>query len=124
MTPPATATHLDADMGSSLDASLLEHRFSEQGVQVYELNDMEWWAGREKSVVIAAALEAGGMTEAEAFDAHNPVEDVSEVDLDKNKVNINEDCLPEGPIISYREQIKRMIANGESFPCFFAGEDR
>lgn len=103
----------------------LEPRFTEQGVQVYELNDMEWWAGRDKASTIAAALKAWGMTEAEAFPPGlNPVEDVYEMDLDKNTVNINEDCLPEGPIITYRENLRAEIARGAEFPCFFAGEDR
>lgn len=102
----------------------LEPRFTEQGIQVYELNDMEWWAGRSKEETIEAALKYWGMKREEAFDSFNPVDDVHEMDLDASKVNINEDCAPEGPIITYRENIKLELAKGTTFPCFFCGDDR
>ena len=102
----------------------LEPRFTEQGIQVYEMNDMEWWAGPDKESTIEAALKEWGMSREEAFDRFNPVENVCEMDLDKNTVNINEDCAPEGPIISYRENLRLELAKGTKFPCFFAGDDR
>ena len=34
------------------DVCALEPRFTEQGVQVYEMNDMEWWAGRDRDSTI------------------------------------------------------------------------
>lgn len=102
----------------------LEPRFTEQGIQVYEMNDMEWWAARSKEEAIAAALKTWGGNAADYWDG-DPVEELYEMDLDANKVNINEDCDPDvGPIIPYRENIKLELAKGTTFPCFFCGDDR
>ena len=106
----------------STTPDVLEARFTEQGIQVYEMNDMEWWAGRDKHSTIEAALKAWGMTPEEAFTGTPSVE-VCEMDLDANTVNAHPDAEDGAKdIITYREALRREIAAGETFPCFFAGE--
>lgn len=101
--------------------SQLEPRFTEQGIQVYEMNDMEWWAGRDKESTIEAALKMWGGTRDEHFNHLNPVE---EMDLDANTVNAHPDAEDGAKdIITYRECLRRQIAAGDEFPCFFAGEN-
>lgn len=102
----------------------LDSRFTEQGVQVYELNDMEWWSGRDKESTIEAALKMWGMPREEAFDTFNPVEGVCEMDLDKNTVNVHPDAEDGAKeIVTFREELRRQIAAGDEIPNFFAGEN-
>jgi hypothetical protein len=101
----------------------LEPRFTEQGVQVYELNDMEWWIGRDKESTIQAALKMWGMPREEAFGTFNPESGVCEMDLDKNTVNVHPDAEDgKQDIKTYREEVRRIIAAGEPIPNFFAAE--
>jgi hypothetical protein len=110
-------------MGRESRSVPLEPRFTEQGVQVYELNDREWWAGLDKESTIEAALKMWGMPREEAFGTFNPVEGVYEMDLDKNKVNVHPDAEDGAEeLVTYREEVRRLIAVGAEFPNFFAGE--
>lgn len=102
---------------------MLEPRFTEQGIQVYELNDMEWWAGRDRDSTIAAALKMWGGKLEDYFDSLNPVDGVYEMDLDANTVNVHPDAEDGAKdIVTYREALRRSIATGEEFPGFFAAE--
>lgn len=104
-------------------SSELEPRFTEQGIQVYELNDMEWWIGRDKESTILAALEMWGMPRDEAFGQFNPESGVCEMDLDKNTVNVHPDAEDGGKqLVTFREEVRRIIAAGEPIPNFFAAE--
>lgn len=100
--------------------NILEPEFTEDGIQVYELNDREWWVGRDKASTIDAALKMWGMTAAEA---DLKADDVHEMGLDANKINVHPDA-EEGAedIVTYREGIRRHIAAGEPVPGFFCGE--
>ena len=96
-------------------------RFVEQGVRVYEVNDMEWWAGIDKRSVIEACLAAWGGTMEEYFE--DGEDSIEAIDLDENEINLNEDCLPDGPFATYREHLRTMIAENAPIPGFFAGMD-
>jgi hypothetical protein len=116
-------TNQPPSRGSSTPGGGLKPRFTEQGVQVYELNDMEWWIGRDKESTIAAALAMWGIPREEAFDTFNPESGVCEVDLDKNTVNVHPDAEDgEVDMKSFREEVRRIIAAGEPIPNFFAGD--
>lgn len=95
--------------------------FEEQGWRVYEVSDYEWYAARDKDMAVADALKGWGMPIAEGFP--DGLDDVDAVNLDLNKININEDESPEGPIITFREQLQRLIAMGGEVAGFFCGVD-
>lgn len=99
--------------------------FVEQGLRVYMVNDMEWWVGTDRESVIAACLAAWGGSMPDAMSEYFPdgADDVGSVNLDTNRVNLNEDCLPEGPFVTYREYIRQMLAEGAPIPSFFCGVD-
>lgn len=95
--------------------------FVEQGIRVYQVNDMEWWAGTDKASVIEVCLQYWGGSMDEYFP--DGEEDVTTCNLDTNTINTHEECDPNGERMTYREWIRSLIAEGAKFPCFFAGND-
>ena len=98
----------------------------EQGIKVFQISDYEWIAADSLDSAISCALKEWGMTREEAFgDGIDRIEEPEDYpcDLDNNLVNIDENESPKGEKITYREEIKRMIARGQQFPCFFAWQD-
>ena len=97
----------------------------EQGLAIWQVSDYEDIAAETKDEAVAFAVREWGYDspeQAEKNDAFDPAE-VFAVDLDARQVNINEDEDPAGPILTYREHLKALIATGQKFPMFFAGRE-
>ena len=103
-----------------------ESRFTEGGIQVYQVSDYEWVAAATEDEAVAFILKEWGYKDVPTaeHDGCFDRKDVSACDLDKNKVNIHPDA-EDGKVdfVTYRESVKRLLAAGEPMPIFFAGID-
>ena len=99
---------------------------TEQGIKVFQVSDYEWIAAYTEDEAVAFSLKAWGYDDAKEAEEDGCFvrADVAACDLDGNKVNVSERA-EEGDmeLVTYRESLKRHIANGDTFPRFFAGID-
>lgn len=91
-------------------------------MKVFQLNQSDWWAGSDLDSVIAAFRAELG---ADAT-IDNPHE-LSDEELDRLKFvdgddPINSDGTP-GGWRTFREELARSVAVGQTFPCFFASTE-
>lgn len=92
-------------------------------IQIFQMNDCDWWAGEDaESVKQAFAAEAGYTSVAECetdglMDEMRPLTD-SEVDALQFCYD-----TPEGRKVSFRTRLQEMITNKEPMPCFFASTE-
>lgn len=98
----------------------------EQGIAVFAVSDYEWFAGASANAVLQFAAEQWGykdIASAIADDACEP-DALSPCDLDRNTVNVHPDAEDGAKdVVTYREALRRMIAEGQSFPAWFCGHD-
>ena len=99
-------------------------KFTEQGIQVFDVDDdMEWWGGHDFEEAFAAALKAWGYApdSPEAVEARE-VSSSSPLDLDATKID---DRDGDGPpkVTPLRAHIQWMIASGMKFPEFVGGRE-
>ena len=80
-------------------------------LQIFKMNDYDWYAAES----VEDALKAMEADRGEDYGEDAPVE-LSEADLDRLKY-FDEDGIP---VRTFREQLAKMIAEGEKFPCLFA----
>lgn len=103
-----------------------EARLVEQGLQVFQVSDYEWYLADSADSAIAAALKDWGYESVEQAETEGCFDrsDVGACDLDKNTINLHPDA-EEGAkdIVTYREGIRRHVAAGEKVPGFFCGVD-
>lgn len=101
---------------------MTDPRFVEQGISVFDVCDgYEYYAATDFESAMVAALEFWGMTGEAAKEAREAA-DSAKMHLDSNTMNVaDEGDKPE--IITFREQIKRLLANGEKFPTFLCGTE-
>lgn len=95
--------------------------FEEQGWRVYEVSEYEYYAARDRGMAISDALRDWGCSLEDGFP--EGTDEVDAVDLDQNLININEDEDPAGPIITFREQLRRLLADGKEIAGFFCALD-
>lgn len=94
----------------------------EQGISVWQLTDYEWFAATDRESAIACALELWGTPRQDAIEQCGLEIDAQPDDLDTSQINVAED-EQDSELISFRDQIKRLIDDGTTFPCFFSGID-
>lgn len=104
----------------------LDSRFVEHGISVWDMDDgCEYCAGRTFEEALACAIESWSgdiPASAEQLAEWREGADDSACDLDAFKINVADEDGP-AEVISYREQIRRLIAAGATFPAFFCGYD-
>ena len=95
-------------------------RFVEQGISVWDLDDgYAFYAATDFKSAMAHALEDWGYTGEAAREARQAACS-AKVDLDANTVNLSDEG-DEPEIITFREEIKRLLATGVEFPRFLCG---
>ena len=95
-------------------------------LQVFEINDVEWWAGDcSPEAILAAYIKETGCSHEEATgDLADYPKPLGDSDLDVaffQNTNDDGDCI-EGRI-SFRARLSELVAEGTKFPCFFATSD-
>lgn len=86
-------------------------------IKVFQLNDCDWWAGSDLESVKAAYLAETGVDQDEAFD--EPYE-LSEAQIERLKFRRDDDNHTEA---TFKEELERMVAEGQKFPCFSASTE-
>lgn len=88
-------------------------------MKVFRLNDYEWWSGEDLESCVAAAMAQYEVTREEAAD--DPIE-VTEAQMDSLTIDDSRDG-DGSAIVTYRQYLDRLVAGGQKFPCFFAGDE-
>ena len=86
-----------------------------QIVKVFRLSLFEWWAGYDLATVKSAYLAASGMAKQEAFDEE---EELPPDAMETVRIYPN---LYAKESSTFQEELARMVAEGQEFPCYFAG---
>jgi hypothetical protein len=83
-------------------------------MHVYEMDDYTWWAGESLESVVADYLKETGVSRDE-------IEPMELTDEEMNAlIFVDDPGNTSGASRSFAEQLGRMIAEGATFPCFFA----
>ena len=83
-------------------------------VKVFRLNLLDWWAGYDLASVKSAYLVETGVAKEEAFDEDELPQDAM------NTVRIYPNPYAKESS-TFQEELARMVAEGQEFPCYFAG---
>lgn len=91
-------------------------------VQIFELNDCEWWAGECSPGELLAAymLETGLSHEAATGDVSTLPRVLSDEELDRLMFRFDDETGPLDPPRSFREELATLVAECAEFPCHFA----
>lgn len=92
------------------------------GLQVFEVNDCEWWAGdcTPAELLTAYMRETGVSHEAATGDTAEYPRPLTDVEMDRLKFVHDDNGNDLETPLTFREQLAHMVAKGETFPCFFA----
>jgi hypothetical protein len=83
-------------------------------VKVFKLNLFDWWAGYDLASVKSAYLGETGVAKEEAFDEEElPQEAMKAVRIYTNPFAKESN--------TFQEELARMVAEGQEFPCYFPG---
>lgn len=96
--------------------------YVEQGISVFAISDYEWYAAADFEGAWQAALTDWGFTDPNEIAEHRECADERRCNLDKTTIMLNQD-EDEPERMTYRAWLKELIANGASFPSFFAAID-
>jgi len=88
-------------------------------MKIFKLNDIEWWAGESLEQVKQFCLDEAVVDEEEAFDDPRELTD-EELDRLQYVEDVYSDEKNTRP---FREELARMVAANESFPCLFASTE-
>lgn len=86
-------------------------------VKIWRMNDYEWWAGFELEETISHACEETGI-EREDLLFHDGAEELSAEDMD-HLMFTEENSMKK----TFKNKLIEIIAEGEAFPCMFAGTE-
>lgn len=92
-------------------------------IRVFQMNDMEWWAGEgTPEEMLAAYMAETGVSREEATDDPDglPSPLTDEEMESEMMVETDDDDQPTGRKTSFRAVLDGMIASGQKFPCLFA----
>jgi hypothetical protein len=84
-------------------------------VKVFKLNPFDWWAGYDLASVQLAYLAESGRAKEEAFDEE---EELPQDAMETVRIYQN---LYAKESSTFQEELARMVAEGQVFPCHFAG---
>lgn len=85
-------------------------------IKVFRLNECEWYAGETAEECIAYAMELTGEPRASIVEDEDSISALSPEAMARYEF-LNEAGKKEG---SFQQQLDKMIASGETFPCLFA----
>lgn len=83
-------------------------------MKVFEINDIEWWAGPDLKTTKDAYLT---QTENDVEDTET-MHELSDEEMESSEF-FHEGNMP----MSFKDRLKELVDKGESFPCFFASTE-
>jgi len=84
-------------------------------VKIFRLNPFDWWAGYDLASVKSAYLLETGVAKEEAFDEQ---EEVPQEAMKTLRIYTTPYAKESS---TFQEELARMVAEGQVFPCYFAG---
>jgi hypothetical protein len=84
-------------------------------VKVFKLTLVDWWAGYDLASVKSAFRAESGMAKEEAFDEE---EELPQNAMETVRIYPNRYAKESS---TFQEELARMVAQGQVFPCYFAG---
>lgn len=92
-------------------------------VKVFRVTDYEWWAGTDLKSIKAAYKEATGIDPDDPDEGFDSPQELNNEAM--NRLLFYEDLSnpEECPGGTFRQHLDLMIAEGQTFPCFFAGTE-
>jgi hypothetical protein len=89
-------------------------------IKVFKMNDVDWVAGEELEAAKEWYLKETDQDADEAFFDGEP-EEIEDSQLDVLKLNFEDECPPR--VCTFREELDRLIASGNTFPMIFASTE-
>ena len=86
-------------------------------VKIFRLNLFEWWAGYDLTSVKSAYLVETGMAKEKTFEEEEE-EEVPQEAMKTLRIYPNPYAKESR---TFQEELARMVAEDQEFPCFFAG---
>lgn len=86
-------------------------------IKVFKLNEYEWWAGGSWEEVKKCYMDTTGLSEVEAFDDECH-------ELTPDEMNSLKFYGEDNSERTFQEELDKEIAEGQEFPCFFAGTEQ
>ncbi len=86
----------------------------QHNVKVFRLNSFDWWAGYDPISVKLAYLGKTGLAQEESFDGP---EELPKEGMKTLRIYSNPYAKESR---SFQEELDRMVATGQEFPCHFA----
>ena len=87
-----------------------------QIVKVFRVSLFDWWAGYDLATVKSAYLAESGLAKEEAFDVE---EELPQDAMDIVRIYPNRYAKESS---TFQQELARMVAEGQEFPCYFAGQ--
>ncbi len=82
-------------------------------MKVFEMNDIEWWAGPDHETTKEAYL----------INCDSDLEDIETMRELSDKEMEETEYFDETEKLSFKEHLKNLQAKGTTFPCFFASTE-
>lgn len=100
-------------------------------IKIFNMNDYDWYAAetvedalKEMAETLSCGTDPDDIAEMRReYQVKNPVE-LTDEDMDRLKyIDTDENDDPEGDPRTFREQLAKMISEGDKFPCMFASTE-
>lgn len=90
-------------------------------LQVFEINDCEWWAGEgSPQEILDAYIKVTGCSHEESTgDVEDLPRPLTDEEMDSIKFRL-EDEHDVRTTCTFREYLAQLVEEGQEFPCFFA----
>lgn len=88
-------------------------------INVYELNDIEWWMGSDPDEILKVAMERYGSREDATGEPDGMPRPLTDSELDR--LEFKDDL--DGSVRTFREELVRQLKAGEKGPAFFASSE-
>ena len=90
-------------------------------VKVFRLNDCDWYAGSSLQECIEHCVKETGFAREDAADSD--ARELTDAEMERLKFIDGEPGDKAAPRITFKERLAQMVAEGTTFPCFFASTE-
>lgn len=91
-------------------------------VQVFEVNDMEWWAGEctPEELLVAYMNETGCTHEESTGDESELPRPLGDSEMNGLNIRIIDEKTDTHTSLTFRQYLSKIVSEGKTFPCIFA----
>lgn len=96
-------------------------------IKVFAMNDCDWVAAETAEDAVALYMKETGLSREEALEGKDQPDEMTEAQMLEEKFLAYEEDDEGDPLSpttrTFREELDRRLAAGETFPCFFASTE-